>query len=49
MRQDDPRDRRSVIVHLTRCTSFSALARRHEEWVVYPALTTEAQSELLRT
>ena len=52
MRQDDPHDRRSVIVHLTRKgrESFLRMARRHEEWVVsiLGDLSTEAQSELLQ-
>jgi DNA-binding MarR family transcriptional regulator len=51
-RQVDPRDRRSVIVRLTRKgrESFLRMARRHEEWVVsvLGELTTEAQSELLQ-
>ena len=52
MRQDDPRDRRSVIVRLTRKgrDSFLRMARRHEEWVVsiLGDLSGEAQSELLQ-
>ena len=52
MRQDDPRDRRSVIVRLTRKgrESFARMARRHEEWVVsiLGDLSVEAQSELLQ-
>jgi DNA-binding MarR family transcriptional regulator len=52
MRQDDPRDRRSVIVRLTRKgrESFLRMARRHEEWVVsiLGDLSVEAQSELLQ-
>ena len=52
MRQDDPRDRRSVIVRLTRKgrESFLRMARRHEEWVVsiLGDLSGEAQSELLQ-
>jgi DNA-binding MarR family transcriptional regulator len=51
-RQGDPRDRRSVIVRLTRKgrESFLRMARRHEEWVVsiLGDLSTEAQSELLQ-
>jgi len=52
MRQDDPRDRRSVIVRLTRKgrESFLRMARRHEEWVIsiLGELSNEAQSELLQ-
>jgi len=52
IRQDDPRDRRSVIVRLTRKgrESFLRMARRHEEWVVsiLGDLSVEAQSELLQ-
>ena len=52
IRQGDPRDRRSVIVRLTRKgrESFLRMARRHEEWVVsiLGDLSTEAQSELLQ-
>jgi DNA-binding MarR family transcriptional regulator len=52
MRQDDPRDRRSVIVRLTRKgrESFLRMARRHEEWVIsiLGELSAEAQSELLQ-
>ena len=52
MRQDDPRDRRSVIVRLTRKgrESFLRMAPRHEEWVVsiLGDLSVEAQSELLQ-
>jgi DNA-binding MarR family transcriptional regulator len=52
LRQGDPRDRRSVIVHLTRKgrESFLRMARRHEEWVVsiLGDLSAEAQSELLQ-
>jgi DNA-binding MarR family transcriptional regulator len=52
MRQDDPRDRRSVIVRLTRKgrESFLRMARRHEEWVVsiLGDLSAPAQSELLQ-
>ncbi len=51
-RQGDPRDRRSVIVQLTRKgrDSFLRMARRHEEWVVsiLGDLSDEAQSELLQ-
>jgi DNA-binding MarR family transcriptional regulator len=51
-RQVDPRDRRSVIVRLTRKgrDSFLRMARRHEEWIVsiLGELSTEAQSELLQ-
>ena len=52
IRQGDPRDRRSVIVRLTRKgrESFLRMARRHEEWVVsiLGDLSSEAQSELLQ-
>jgi DNA-binding MarR family transcriptional regulator len=52
LRQGDPRDRRSVIVLLTRKgrDSFLRMARRHEEWVVsiLGDLSSEAQSELLQ-
>jgi DNA-binding MarR family transcriptional regulator len=52
MRQDDPRDRRSVIVRLTRKgrENFLRMARRHEEWVIsiLGELSIEAQSELLQ-
>jgi DNA-binding MarR family transcriptional regulator len=52
VRQDDPHDRRSVIVRLTRKgrESFARMARRHEEWVVsiLGDLSVEAQSELLQ-
>ena len=52
MRQDDPHDRRSVIVRLTRKgrESFLRMARRHEEWVVsiLGDLSAPAQSELLQ-
>src|SRR5258707_6168829 len=52
MRQDAPRDRRSVIVRLTRKgrDSFLRMAKRHEEWVVsiLGDLSAEAQSELLQ-
>ena len=51
-RQEDPRDRRSTIVRLTRKgrDGFLRMARRHEEWVVsiLGELTSEAQSELLQ-
>lgn len=51
-RQDDPADRRAVIVSLTRQgrASFQRIARRHEEWVVsiLGDLTGTAQSELLQ-
>jgi DNA-binding MarR family transcriptional regulator len=52
LRQGDPRDRRSVIVRLTRKgrEGFFRMARRHEEWVVaiLGELSAEAQSGLLR-
>ena len=52
LRQGDPRDRRSVIVRLTRKgrESFLRMARRHEEWVVsiLGDLSAPAQSELLQ-
>jgi DNA-binding MarR family transcriptional regulator len=52
MRQDAPRDRRSVIVRLTRKgrDSFLRMAKRHEEWVVsiLGDLSAAAQSELLQ-
>jgi DNA-binding MarR family transcriptional regulator len=51
-RREDPKDRRSMIVRLTRKgrESFLRMARRHEEWVVsiLGELTAEAQSELLQ-
>jgi DNA-binding MarR family transcriptional regulator len=51
-RQEDPNDRRSTIVRLTRKgrDSFLRMARRHEEWVVsiLGELSVEAQSELLQ-
>ena len=51
-RQEDPDDRRSMIVRLTRKgrDSFLRMARRHEEWVVsiLGDLSAEAQSELLQ-
>ena len=52
VRHDDPSDRRSVIVRLTRRgrESFLRMARRHEEWVVsiLGELSVAAQSELLQ-
>ena len=52
VRQDDPRDRRSVIVRLTRKgrDHFLRMARRHEEWVIsiLGDMSAEAQSELLQ-
>jgi DNA-binding MarR family transcriptional regulator len=52
VRHDDPNDRRSVIVRLTRKgrENFLRMARRHEEWVVsiLGELSVEAQSELLQ-
>jgi DNA-binding MarR family transcriptional regulator len=51
-RHEDPDDRRSTIVRLTRKgrDSFLRMARRHEEWVVsiLGELSAEAQSELLQ-
>jgi DNA-binding MarR family transcriptional regulator len=51
-RQEDPKDRRSTIVRLTRKgrDSFLRMARRHEEWVVsiLGELSAAAQSELLQ-
>ena len=51
-RQEDPNDRRSTIVRLTRKgrDNFLRMARRHEEWVVsiLGELSSEAQSELLQ-
>jgi DNA-binding MarR family transcriptional regulator len=51
-RREDPKDRRSVIVRITRKgrENFLRMARRHEEWVVsiLGELTVEAQSELLQ-
>jgi DNA-binding MarR family transcriptional regulator len=51
-RREDPKDRRSTIVRLTRKgrDSFLRMARRHEEWVVsiLGELSAEAQSELLQ-
>jgi DNA-binding MarR family transcriptional regulator len=51
-RRDDPNDRRSTIVRLTRKgrDNFLRMARRHEEWVVsiLGELSSEAQSELLQ-
>jgi DNA-binding MarR family transcriptional regulator len=51
-RREDPEDRRSTIVRLTRKgrDSFLRMARRHEEWVVsiLGELSAEAQSELLQ-
>jgi DNA-binding MarR family transcriptional regulator len=52
MRREDPKDRRSMIVRLTRKgrDSFLRMARRHEEWVVslLGELSVEAQSELMQ-
>ena len=52
MRREDPKDRRSTIVRLTRKgrENFLRMARRHEEWVVLilGELSVEAQSELLQ-
>jgi DNA-binding MarR family transcriptional regulator len=52
MRREDAKDRRSVIVRLTRRgrDHFLRMARRHEEWVVsiLGELSIEAQSELLQ-
>ncbi len=51
-RREDPKDRRSTIVRLTRRgrENFLRMARRHEEWVVsiLGELTSAAQSELLQ-
>ena len=51
-RREDPEDRRSTIVRLTRKgrDNFLRMARRHEEWVVsiLGELSAEAQSELLQ-
>ena len=51
-RREDPNDRRSMIVRLTRKgrDNFLRMARRHEEWVVsiLGELSDEAQSELLQ-
>jgi DNA-binding MarR family transcriptional regulator len=51
-RREDPKDRRSTIVRLTRKgrDNFLRMARRHEEWVVsiLGELSAEAQSELLQ-
>lgn len=51
-RREDPKDRRSAIVRLTRKgrDNFLRMARRHEEWVVsiLGELSSEAQSELLQ-
>jgi len=51
-RREDPQDRRSAIVRLTRKgrENFLRMARRHEEWVVsiHGDLSAEAQSELLQ-
>jgi DNA-binding MarR family transcriptional regulator len=51
-RREDPNDRRSTIVRLTRKgrDNFLRMARRHEEWVVsiLGELSSEAQSELLQ-
>ena len=51
-RHEDPNDRRSTIVRLTRKgrDNFLRMARRHEEWVVsiLGDLSVEAQSELLQ-
>jgi len=51
-RHEDPKDRRSTIVRLTRKgrDNFLRMARRHEEWVVsiLGELSSEAQSELLQ-
>jgi DNA-binding MarR family transcriptional regulator len=51
-RREDPRDRRSTIVRLTRKgrETFLRMARRHEEWVIsiLGELSVEAQSELLQ-
>jgi len=51
-RREDPKDRRSMIVRLTRKgrENFLRMARRHEEWVVsiLGELSSQAQSELLQ-
>ena len=51
-RHEDPKDRRSTIVRLSRKgrDNFLRMARRHEEWVVsiLGELSSEAQSELLQ-
>lgn len=51
-RREDPKDRRSMIVRLTRKgrDNFLRMAQRHEEWVVsiLGELSSEAQSELLQ-
>jgi DNA-binding MarR family transcriptional regulator len=51
-RREDPKDRRSMIVCLTKKgrENFLRMARRHEEWVVsiLGELSTAAQSELLQ-
>jgi len=51
-RREDPKDRRSTIVRLTRKgrDNFLRMARRHEEWVVsiLGELSSQAQSELLQ-
>jgi DNA-binding MarR family transcriptional regulator len=51
-RREDPKDRRSMIVRLTRKgrDNFLRMAHRHEEWVVsiLGGLSAEAQSELLQ-
>jgi len=51
-RREDPKDRRSTIVRLTKKgrENFLRMARRHEEWVVsiLGELSTAAQSELLQ-
>jgi DNA-binding MarR family transcriptional regulator len=51
-RREDPNDRRSMIVRLTRKgrDNFLRMARRHEEWVVsiLGELSAAAQSELMQ-
>ena len=51
-RREDPNDRRSMIVRLTRKgrDNFLRMARRHEEWVIsiLGELSSEAQSELMQ-
>jgi DNA-binding MarR family transcriptional regulator len=51
-RREDPNDRRSMIVRLTRKgrDNFLRMARRHEEWVVsiLGELSVAAQSELMQ-
>jgi DNA-binding MarR family transcriptional regulator len=51
-RREDPNDRRSMIVRLTRKgrDNFLRMARRHEEWVVsiLGELSIAAQSELMQ-